>query len=563
MLKSLTIKNIALITNLTVEFGENLCVLTGETGAGKSIIVDSLAFVLGAKTDKTLIKSGEEKAAVEAVFEIEENSIPYIVLQEFGFEAETTIALYRVMNLQGKNECRLNGKLCALSVLKAVATTLVDIFGQSEHVNFLQKETHLKIIDNFKKFEEIEYLYEVVNLYNDEKSKLKEFGGSESERERTLSLLEYEIKEIENAELSVQEEENLISTKEKAANVEKIAEGLKNSISHLAGSNNIASEIWLASTSLNSISKFDKDLDDISSKIQTIKYELDDIIDLLDSKLSECNYNPAEIDAITARLEQIKRIKRKYGATITDVLSFLESSKQRYNDLLDSSAKIEEITKKMSALKATAYQISKRLSAFREKTSDEFSALIYNELCDLGMPNATFSVQFGEKPNFEDFIPSTNGFDTAEFMFSANKGEPQKPLTKVISGGEMSRFLLAVKNITARIESIPTMIFDEIDVGLSGNIAQIVAKKLANISRDYQCIVITHLPQVAAMGDNNYYISKTVDNDKTTTSVKPADKTLKIKEIERLIGGENIGQYSLKHAEEMLEWANDYKKQLN
>ena len=563
MLKNLTIKNIALIANLTVDFGENLCVLTGETGAGKSIIVDSLAFVIGGKADKNLIKSGEEKAIVEAVFEVEETSLPYLLLKELGYEPDTTIVLFRAMNLQGKNECRLNGRICALSVLKTIANTLVDIFGQSEHVNFLRKEAHLEIIDKFKKSNLIAELENVVAEYKQQRAELNRFGGTDEERARALSLIEYEINEIKNANLSCDEEEKLLSLKAKVANVEKIAGALKNSLSHLTETTNIASEIWLASTSLQSVLHYDKDIEDCFNRLQNVKYEIDDLIGVLDAKLSECDYNPVEIDNIITRIDDIKRLKRKYGATIEDVLNYLAESEQKYTDLIESTTKIEIINKKLTKLKDEAYRLSEKLSCFRQKSSEEFCRQIQQELTDLGMKDATFSTYFAPPPDFEEFIPSEKGYDNPEFMFSANKGEPEKQLSKVISGGEMSRFLLAVKNVTARIENISTMIFDEIDVGLSGNIAQMVSKKLANISRQYQCIVITHLPQVASMGDSNYLIEKSVREDKTYTSVVLADYQLKIKEVERLMGGENIGEYSKKHAEEMIAWAENYKNKTN
>lgn len=563
MLKNLSIKNIALISNLSVDLGENLCVLTGETGAGKSIIVDSLAFVLGGKADKSLIKFGEEKATVEAVFEVEENSVTLSVLKEFGFDdQDTTVVLFRAMNLQGKNECRINGRVCTLSVLKAVACTLVDIFGQSDHVNLLRTDTHLTIIDNFKKSPFEEELTAVVSQYKQLKDELSKFGGSEAERERTLDLLDYEIKEITRAELSENEEEELMATKDKVANVEKIAEALKGCLAHLNQSCNISSELWLASNSLQGVQKYDSDLDNVAARLQSAKYELDDLTEIIESKISECDYNPAQVDKIMERLDEIKRLKRKYGGTVTAVLDYLEQAKDKYGRLVDATAQIEEINGKMEQLKAKAYELSKKLSQFRKDSAEEFCELVKKELSDLGMKNATFSAVFSEELSLESFLPSEKGFDSVEFMFSANKGEPQKPLAKVISGGEMSRFLLAVKNITAKIENIPTMVFDEIDVGLSGTVAQMVAIKLANVSRKYQCIVITHLPQVAAMGDNNYFINKFVENEKTVSQVTVADIELKTREVARLMGGENIGEYGIKHAGEMLNWADKIKASL-
>lgn len=561
MLKNLTVRNIALISNLSLEFGANMCVLTGETGAGKSIIVDSLAFVLGGKADKSLIKYGEEKATVEAVFETKNDSYALKLLAEYGFDDDSdgTVVMYRTMNLQGKNECRINGRICTLSVLRAIACTLVDIFGQSDHVNLLRTDTHLSIIDNFKKSPLITDLSAVVAQYRDLKGELGKYGGSEAERARAIDLLDYEIRELTDAELFEGEEEELTVTKDKVANVEKIAEALKGCLSHLTQSCNISSELWLASNSLQNVIKYDDEIESVAERLKNAKYELDDLTGVVEAKINECDYNPAQIDKMTERLAEIKRLKRKYGGSVSAALDYLRSAKEKYDDLLNSVERIENISAKMDLLKTQAFDLSKKISQFRKDSAVEFCSLVKKELSDLGMKNASFDTVFNAEPSLDDFVPSEKGFDTVEFMFSANKGEPQKSLSKVISGGEMSRFLLAIKSITAKIENIPTMVFDEIDVGLSGSVAQMVAIKLANVSRNYQCIVITHLPQVAAMGDNNYVIDKYVENDKTLSRITVADNTLKTKEVARLMGGENIGEYGIRHACEMIEWADEIK----
>ena len=560
MLKHLSIKNIALISSLQLDLESNLCVLSGETGAGKSIIVDSLAFVLGGRADKNLIKSGEDSAFVEAVFEIDLKDDTATALLEYGFEADTTVVLSRVLNVLGKNECRINGRLCALSTLKAVSSSLAEIFGQNDHVNILKSDVHIKILDNFDKFNKLDELQILCRNYRDLKNKLAEYGGSEADRVRALDIISYEIKEIENANLKIDEEDQLNEYLAKVANSEKIAASLNNALSNLAEVSNVSGQIWLAASSLTSIMHFDKELADVFSKLESAKYEIDDIICTLENKLNDCDYDPNLIDESNLRLEVIKRLKKKYGATVNDVLGYLEKSKQKYNNYVDASAVIEEINAQMLNIKKQTYAISEELSAHRKAAAKRFCALVTSELKDLGILNATFEVFFADKPKFDNFCVSENGFDNAEFLFSANKGEPLKPLIKVISGGEMSRFLLAVKNITAKIEKIPTMVFDEIDVGLSGVTAQMVAEKLSNISKGYQCIVITHLPQVVAMGDNNYLIAKWVVGEKTHTFVTLINREQKIKEIARLMGGENIGEFSLKHAEEMLVWADKRKR---
>ena len=563
MLKNLSITNVALIDKIDIEFNDGLCVITGETGAGKSILVDSLAFVLGERADKSLIKSDCDYAFVEAAFDIgQNNSHVAKILSENGFEVDDTVILSRKMTAVGKNECRICGRVCTLTTLKAVSAALVDIFGQTDHINILNPQSQLQILDDFKPCVQSDILKKLTLEYKNLQNRLKDFGGSDAERSRTLDLLEYEIKEIESAEITNDEEEQLRSFVTKVANTQKIVSGLKGALVHLTESGNVGTEIWLANNSLTPITPYDGDLEEICNKLASFKYEIDDIVATLEQKTAECDFNPAEVDRAEERLDLYKRLKRKYGSTVNDVLTYLDNSIKKCNDLIDAAAKIEEINADIDLIKQKCYAVAKNLSQNRKDASKEFCDLIINELMELGIKNATFAVSFNDAPTLKDYTPDANGYDKPVFMFSANAGEPLKELSKVISGGEMSRFLLALKNITAGIENIPTMVFDEIDVGLSGNVAQMVAKKLANISRNYQCLVITHLPQVAAMGDSNYLIQKQTEHQKTKTSVEIADTATKIKEIERLMGGDNIGEYSRLHAQEMLEWADNYKKNI-
>ncbi len=464
-----------------------------------------------------------------------------------------------MLSVSGKNECRINGRLCALSTLKAVSSSLAEIFGQNDHVNILKPDVHIKILDDFDTFENFDQLSALCKNYRELKNKLNEYGGNEADRVRALDIISYEIKEIENANLQIDEERELSEYLAKVANAEKIAASLNGALAYLTDNYVVSGQIWHAASSLTSVMHFDKDLAEVFNRLESAKYEIEDVISILESKLNDCDYDPNLIDNTNARLEVIKRLKKKYGASVSDVLDYLEKAKLKYNNFVDAAASIEEINAQMLDFKKKAYAISEELSAFRQASAKRFCALVTAELKDLGISNATFDVSFADKPKFDSFTVSEKGYDNAQFMFSANKGEPLKPLIKVISGGEMSRFLLAVKNITAKIEKIPTMVFDEIDVGLSGVLAQMVAEKLANISKDYQCIVITHLPQVVAMADNNYLITKSVVDEKTHTFVTIIDRKQKIKEVARLMGGENIGEFSLKHSEEMLEWADKRK----
>ena len=313
---------------------------------------------------------------------------------------------------------------------------------------------------------------------------------------------------------------------------------------------------------LSQINNIDEEYDSLYQRLNSIKYEIQDIAESLDDILSNLSFDQHELDRIEARLDKIKLLKRKYGGTIQEVLDFYENSKQKLDELQNADHLVEKLKQKKQIALDNLYEASYQLSLYRQKVAVIFEEKIMSELCDLGMKNATFKVVFDEMPKKQEFDGcGVDGFDKVEFYFSANKGEPIKPLSKIISGGEMSRFMLALKNITAKIEKIPTMVFDEIDTGISGKIAEVVAQKLAKVSHDYQCLVITHLPQIAAMSDEHLLIEKFVLDEKTKSSVKSLDENGKINEIARLVAGD-IGDYGQLHAKDLIKWANEYKNTL-
>jgi DNA repair protein RecN (Recombination protein N) len=562
MIKSLEIQNIALISKLSLHFDGGLTVLSGETGSGKSIIIDSLAFVLGERADKTMIKHGEDKAYVEVVFEVQEGRTTD-VLQELGFDFDTTIIMSRTLTLAGKNECRVNGKTCSTSMLKQISATLVDIFGQSQHLNLIKVDNHIAVVDGFCEFgSNMAQLKELYADYLSINKQLAQFGGSAAERERMLDILKFQIDELNNANLDIAEEEELEREHKRVVNIEKIATALSSALAALADSEPSAvSNLSSARGFLSSIDKFDDNARILYERLNAVIIETDDITATLEQMLSDTDFNVAVVDKLEARIDKIRTIKRKYGGTVESALEFLTTATQQYETLLNATELIEKLTAEKEALTAKMYAISHKISAERKKTSQQFAARIMAELTELGMKGTTFVVDFLPAPTLEEYAKSVTptGYDKLEFMFSANVGEPVKPLAKVISGGEMSRFMLAVKNITANIENIPTMVFDEIDTGISGNIARMVAIKLSVVSRLYQCIVITHLPQIVAMADCNLYITKSEQNGRTLSSVEYlTDMPAKAAEVSRLMGG--VGQHSEMSAMEMIEWCNDHKR---
>ena len=570
MIRQLTINNIALIDHLDIEFQEGLTVLTGETGSGKSIIIDSLAFVLGDRADKTLIKYGEEAAEVTALFEVAPNSPVLAKLQEYGYGEETEILIYRKMSAAGKNEIRIQGKTATQAILKEVCAELVDIFGQGQHLALLNEKNQLAVLDAFCDFQGIdkklrEELQPQLTAINRE---LKSFGGSDAERERLLDILKYQIEEIVAANLSEEEEDELLSMHKRMVNVEKISTALNQAVALLRGDQGASTQTSQSVSLLRSISALEDSADSLSERLHSVRIEIDDVADQLESVVSELDFSPSEVDKMEERLEKIRQLKRKYGGSVAEVLKFLQSAQKQYDSLLNSSERIEQLNADKRKVLEKMYALSQKKSALRRETAEKLAARIMQELNDLGMRGTNFTVSFNEEPTYEEYAnsPSADGFDKVEFLMSANVGEPLKPLSKVISGGEMSRFMLAVKNITALAEKIPTMVFDEIDSGISGNMAQMVANKLANVSSSkndgYQCVVITHLPQIAAMADVNLYIKKYPKDGRTYTAVEVlTDYEQRAQEVSRLMG--SVGEHAIVHAKELLDWSAKYKKGLN
>ena len=569
MIRQLTINNIALIDHLDIEFQEGLTVLSGETGSGKSIIIDSLAFVLGDRADKTLIKYGQDYAEVTALFDVQGNSPVLAKLAEYGYGDDTEILIYRKMSTSGKNEIRIQGKTATQAILKEVCAELVDIFGQGQHLALLNEKNQLSVLDAFCDFHGVDQklkseLYPQLAAINKE---LKGFGGSDAERERLLDILKYQIDEITAADLSEEEEDELLSMHKRMVNVERISIALNQSVALLRGEQGASAQISQSVSSLRSVSSLEDSAEPLAERLQSARIELDDVTDQLENVLSALDFSPSEVDKMEERLEKIRQLKRKYGGSVAEVLKFLETSQKQYDSLLNSSERIEELNVQKRKVITQMYELAQKKSAIRQDTANKLAVRIMQELSDLGMRGTNFVVNFNNQPTFDEYesSPSADGYDKVEFLMSANVGEPLKPLSKVISGGEMSRFMLAVKNITALAEKIPTMVFDEIDTGISGNMAQMVANKLANVSSTnndgYQCVVITHLPQIAAMADVNLYIKKYEKDGRTYTSVDVlTDYEQRAQEVSRLMG--SVGEHAIVNAKELLDWSSNYKQGL-
>lgn len=549
MLQSLTIKNVALISSLTIDFGQGFNVLLGETGAGKSIIFDALNFVLGSKADKTLIRTGEDSMRVDALFtSLSKTAIES--LKEFGYD-EDEISLSRTMNVDGKSVIRINGIASTLSVLKIVGQILVDSYSQHESIDLLKSKNHLSMVDKFAG-EQIRSLKDKVKLdyeeYHNILSQISSLGGDRFERERTKSMLEYEVKQLEDASLTPNEDVEIKQRRDLLNSSEKILQAINTCLEELAENNQSAINLLqLSSLALSGLTTFDK-LYESKQRLDSLRYELEDICDGLVSLKDSIDFDEQELELMDRRYDLIKSLTSKYGGSIEKALEYLDSAKNRLMQLEDSDYLIEKLNKQKDKVYENLLISCEKLSLKRREIAEIIESKITKELKELNMKSSKFKVKFSRLKE-----PTSNGYDDVEFEFSANLGQDIKALSKTASGGELSRFMLAIKNIFAQIGSAQTLIFDEIDAGISGETGNVVGAKLNNITSFAQVICITHLPQVASYGDNFYYVSKMTRDGNTFTEVKELHGQDIIYNIARIVGGDSVSEIALKHAQEMRE----------
>ena len=562
MLCQLSIENIALIDKLSLELKDGLNILSGETGAGKSIIIDSLNFVLGERADKSLIRFGTDKASVEAVFENYDTPTVDAYLDDLGIECEDVLVLRRKMSVDGKNECRINGRISTLSTLKGLTELLVDIHGQHEHQSLLKSANHVTLLDKLGEKKVAKLKEDVENDYKQYTSLEREFArfGNSDERERKLDILNFQIDEIEKADVKDGEEDELLTARKRIRNMEKIISALEGAKNLLDGydSQSVSASIKNSVALLNTISSYDESIEPITDRLDSCKVEITDISETLSDMLQKLDFDSRSADKIEERLEVVRNILRKYGGSFESLQRFYEEAVKEAQMLSNATERVEELEKEIEKAAKELLVSAKKLSDERRKVADKFEKDITKELCDLGMGGSTFKVDIQESEDVDDI--SANGMDSVEFLISPNVGEPLKPLAKIISGGEMSRFMLAFKNILAGVDDIGTMVFDEIDTGISGNISQVVSEKMCNISRARQVIAVTHMPSLAAMADNHYLISKSTQNGKTLTHVDLLEDDTD--EVARLIGGNDYSIYAVPHAKEMKANAQRYKDSL-
>jgi len=564
MLSRLFIKNVALIDSAELEFGDGLNILSGETGSGKSVILDSVNFVLGAKADKSMIRYGEEECLVRAEFEVGEDSPALEELKNLDIEAETTIIISRKFSLDGRGSIRINGNTVTLNMLKNVTSALVDVHGQSEHFFLLKESNQLKVLDGLcgkALAAGKNKLSGLLNSLADVKKQLSVFSGDERKRNKRIDILKFQIDEIENAALKEGEEEGLRAKREKIINGEKIALALSSASEAFSMDGGATDCIKNALRELKAISTFAAEYDALAERTELILSEAEDIEATLADMRDDAYFDEREADSIEERLEQIKTLKGKYGNGVVEINAYLAEAKKEYDMLINCGEECERLGKEKSQLLKEIYSVCLNMRKIRRAAAEEFSSGVVEELVSLNIPKAAFDVQFNSFAEADAERAGINGLDEICFMFSANKGEPLKPLGKIISGGEMSRFMLSVKTRLKGINGISTYIFDEIDTGISGKTAKVVAEKIAAIAKDTQVIAVSHLAQMVAMSDEHFLIEKNEEGEKTYTHIKKLDGKGKLEEIVRLLGG-GSSDAAIKHAEEMLAEARIYKESL-
>ncbi len=550
MLSVLKIQNIAIIESAEIEFSEGFNVLSGETGAGKSIILDSINAVLGFRTSRELIRTGESEAQVTALFScVGENVNNKLKLLGLPVSPDNTLLVSRIISAD-RNVCRVNNALTNVSVLRDLGAELVSIHGQQDNRDLLNEETHISYIDAMSSAEDL--LAEYKNIYEEltlTRSRIKRLSGEKSEKARKADILAFQIKEIEDAELNPGEWEGLKNRRTELQNYEKIQEGLYGAFGALSGDDSFHGAVELVSGAykeLSAIAQYSKEVEELSEKLGNLYYELEDIADSVRGCVSDEGYSREELENVENRINTIYNLSKKYGDTEEEILEFLEKAKEEYDEISFSDEKLEELKTLCEKQLLQATSLAEKLSEKRRKTALDFSKKVCKELEFLDMPNVEFVVDF----KTTEF--SENGIDKVEFLISANLGEIPKPIAKIASGGELSRIMLAFKTVMANKDKISTMVFDEIDSGVSGRAALKVASKLKEVSTGKQVLCVTHLAQLMSYADNHYLIEKATNNGKTYTSVTPLDTDGRKNEIARIISGDKITETQLKNAEEML-----------
>ena len=558
MLELLHIENIAIIEAADIEFAPGFNALTGETGAGKSIVIDSLSAVLGQRTSRELIRTGADKAFVSAAF----SGVEPGLTEELGIQPEPdgTLLLQREIQTDGKNVCRINGRPVTVSQLRALGTRLLNIHGQHDGQQLLDEEQHIVYLDSFGKTEALINAYtEKYRHFTDIRRQISALQMDEAEKARRVDTLQYQIEELKRAKLKPGEEEELTARRGMLRNAEKFLDAVAGADYALNGDDSgggALSALRQAQDALGGVRHLDDAFGQLYERLGEAYSEVYDIAATVEDKRGELDVSPGELDRVESRMDQLYRLKKKYGATVEDMLEYLRRCTEELAQIEDAGDTLARLEYELSGAEKAARQAANALSDARKASAERLTEQILSELRQLDMGKIRFAVDFAEKPLDGD------GVDTVRFLMSANVGEELRPIHKIASGGELARIMLAMKNVLSEQDHVGTMVFDEVDTGVSGRAAQKVAEKMARISRRKQVLCVTHLPQLAAMADTHFSVEKGERNGRTYTEVRRLDREQRRQELARLTGGSHVSQTMLDGAEELLAQAEAFRAEL-
>ena len=558
MLASLHVKNLAIIDEVEVDFRNHLNILTGETGAGKSIIIGSINMALGGKASADIIRSGAEYGLVELIFETEQPAV-YEKLRQLELPAEDGQVIISRKIMKSRSVCKVNGETVTMGIVRELAGVLLDIHGQHEHQSLLHKQKHLEILDQYFKAELSDELQEVAALYKEykkAKDAYEQKNVSQEERMRQLSFMEYEYQEITQAHLKEGEDEELASLYKRYSNAQQIAEGIAvvNQITD-GGMSSVSDELGRASKQLCKIADYDDKLQNFLEQLQNMEDLLRDFNYELQDYMGEMEYDESQFMEVEARLNLYHSLKAKYGEQVSDILAYQQELEQKIEQYKEYDVYLEQLKNRLEKKEQAYLKKARKITKLRKTGAQELALQIKQALLDLNFLDVQFEVVVSPLEHYTEL-----GMDSVEFMISTNPGEKIRPLGKVASGGELSRIMLAIKSVLAQQDQVETLIFDEIDVGISGRTAQKVSEKMAVIAKKHQVICITHLPQIAAMADQHFIIEKQVSNDKTATQIRSLDQAGSIDELARILGGAEITDTVRESALEMKNLAQQMKK---
>ena len=548
MLSLLHIENIAVIECADISFDKGFNVLTGETGAGKSIVIDAISAILGERAYRDMIRTGTTKASVRAVF----TDVPQLPwFEENGVDYDPETVIHREVYLDGKNVCRVNGTLVSVSILRKLGVQLINIHGQHDSASLFDETKHLEYLDAFADNADLRNQYtKNYEIVADLRAQIQRMTMDESEKLRRMETLRFQIQEIEKADLTAGEDDELEARRKILQNAEKLSDSVNVAVECLYGGDDTdgaAALLTQAEREIARMSRFTDAYDSLREKVADLMYQVQDVAEEVRDLRDSMEYSADELERIESRLDVIHRLRRKYGVTCADILEYLEKAKQELDEIEFADDHLERLKKKLTEAEKNAWGSALILRKNRAESAQRLSGRILTELAQLDMPKVQFSCEFSQTEL------TVNGADAVAFYMSANAGEALKPLSKVASGGELARIMLAMKNVLAEKDQVNTLIFDEVDTGVSGRAAQRVAEKLRSVAATKQVLCVTHLPQLAALATTHFLIAKEERQGRTYTTVTPLDIEGRKRELARIIGGTNITETTLKSAEEMLE----------